>query len=156
MAWLGQTTSVEGRDMATDAEIRKFVQHHHGFIPKWGGSLMSRRFTGRPPAPLLNRSPPRVLQQHRAEEVSGGSPGLATEEEVAMKPVTLVGIALIILGVLALAYQGITYTTREKVIDLGPLKASVDKEKRIPLPPIVGVVALAGGVVLVIVGARKS
>jgi hypothetical protein len=54
-----------------------------------------------------------------------------------VKPVTLVGIALIILGVLALAYQGITYTTREKVIDLGPLKASVDKEKSIPLPPIV-------------------
>jgi hypothetical protein len=73
-----------------------------------------------------------------------------------VKPVTLVGIALIILGVLALAYQGITYTTREKVIDLGPLKASVDKEKNIPLPPIVGVLALAGGVVLVIVGARKS
>jgi uncharacterized membrane protein HdeD (DUF308 family) len=73
-----------------------------------------------------------------------------------MKPVTLAGIALIILGVLALAYQGITYTTREKVIDLGPLKASVDKEKNIPLPPIVGVLALAGGVALVIVGARKS
>ena len=73
-----------------------------------------------------------------------------------MKPVTLVGIALIILGVLALAYQGITYTTREKVIDLGPLKASVDKEKNIPLPPIVGVLALAGGAALVIVGARKS
>jgi hypothetical protein len=73
-----------------------------------------------------------------------------------VKPVTLAGIALIILGVLALAYQGITYTTREKVIDLGPLKASVDKEKNIPLPPIVGALALAGGVVLVIVGARKS
>lgn len=73
-----------------------------------------------------------------------------------MKPVTLVGIALIILGVLALAYQGITYTTREKVIDLGPLQASVDKKKSIPLPPIVGAVALAGGVVLVIVGARRS
>jgi hypothetical protein len=73
-----------------------------------------------------------------------------------VKPVTLVGIALIILGVLALAYQGITYTTREKVIDLGPLKSSVDKEKNIQLPPIVGVLALAGGVALVIVGARKS
>ena len=73
-----------------------------------------------------------------------------------MKPVTLVGVALIILGVLALAYQGITYTTREKIIDLGPLKASVDKEKSIPLPPIIGILGLAGGVVLVIVGARKS
>ena len=73
-----------------------------------------------------------------------------------MKPVPLVGIGLIVVGVLALAYQGITYTTREKIIDLGPIKASVDKEKSIPLPPIVGALALAGGVVLVIVGARKS
>ena len=73
-----------------------------------------------------------------------------------MKPATLIGIALIIVGVLALAYQGITYTTREKVIDIGPLKASVDKKKTIPLPPILGALALAGGVVLVIVGARKS
>jgi hypothetical protein len=74
----------------------------------------------------------------------------------AVKPVTLIGVGLIVLGVLALAYQGITYTTREKIIDLGPLKASVDKEKTIPLPPILGALALAGGVVLVIVGARKS
>lgn len=73
-----------------------------------------------------------------------------------MKPVLLVGVALIILGVVALAYQGITYTTREKIIDIGPLKASVDKEKSIPLPPIVGGLALAGGVILVIVGARRS
>ena len=73
-----------------------------------------------------------------------------------MKPVSIVGVALIVVGVLALAYQGITYTTREKIIDIGPLKASVDKEKTIPLPPIVGILALAGGVVLVIVGARKS
>ena len=72
-----------------------------------------------------------------------------------MKPMTLVGAVLIILGVLALAYQGITYTTREKVIDLGPIKATVDKEKSIPLPPIIGALALAGGVVLVFMGARK-
>ena len=73
-----------------------------------------------------------------------------------MKPVMLVGVALIILGVVALAYQGITYTTREKIIDIGPLKASIDKERNIPLPPILGALAIAGGVVLVIVGARKS
>ena len=73
-----------------------------------------------------------------------------------MKPVMLVGVVLIILGVVTLAYQGITYTTREKIIDIGPLKASVDKEKSIPLPPIVGGLALAGGVILVIVGARRS
>ena len=72
-----------------------------------------------------------------------------------MKATTLIGIALIVLGVLALAYQGITYTTREKVVDLGPLKITADKDKNIPLPPIVGVLALAGGVALVIVGARK-
>ena len=69
---------------------------------------------------------------------------------------TLIGVALIIPGVLALAYQGITYTTREKVIDLGPLKASVDKGRSLLLPPIVGALALAGGMVLVIVGTRQS
>ena len=73
-----------------------------------------------------------------------------------MKPVTLVGVALIILGVLALAYQGITYTTREKVVELGPLKVTAEKERTIPLPPILGGLALAGGIVLVVVAARKS
>jgi hypothetical protein len=73
-----------------------------------------------------------------------------------VKPVTLVGVVLIVLGVLALAYQGITYTTREKVVDLGPLKITADKEKSIPLPPILGALALVGGVVVVVVSARKS
>jgi len=73
-----------------------------------------------------------------------------------VKAVTVFGVALIVLGVLALAYQGITYTTREKVINLGPLTATVDKKKTFPLPPLVGALVLAGGVVLVIVGARKS
>ncbi len=68
----------------------------------------------------------------------------------------VVGIALIVLGVIALVYQGITYTTREKIIDLGPLKAEVEKEKTIPLPPVLGVVAIAGGVVLLVVGGRRS
>jgi hypothetical protein len=73
-----------------------------------------------------------------------------------VKSATLLGIILIILGVLALAYQGITYTTREKVVDLGPLKITADTEKSIPLPPILGALALAGGIVLVFVGVRKS
>ena len=73
-----------------------------------------------------------------------------------MKSATLLGIVLIVLGVLALVYQGFTYTTREKVVDLGPLKITADKEKSIPLPPILGAIALAGGVVLVFVGVRKS
>jgi uncharacterized membrane protein len=73
-----------------------------------------------------------------------------------MKPATILGIALIILGVVAFAYQGITYTTQEKVIDLGPLQATVEKEKTIPLPPIVGGLALIGGIVLLIGGARRA
>jgi uncharacterized membrane protein HdeD (DUF308 family) len=68
----------------------------------------------------------------------------------------LLGIALIILGVVAFAYQGITYTTREKVIDIGPLQATVEKEKTIPLPPLVGAVALVGGIVLLMLGAKKE
>ena len=68
----------------------------------------------------------------------------------------LLGIALIILGVVAFAYQGITYTTQEKVLDIGPIKATVEKEKTIPLPPLVGGAALIGGIVLLLVGTRKS
>jgi len=73
-----------------------------------------------------------------------------------MKPVMLVGVVLIVIGALALAYQGFTYTTREKVIDLGPVQASVDKKKTIPLPPIVGGLALAAGIVLVMVGNKRA
>lgn len=72
-----------------------------------------------------------------------------------MKPLALVGVVLIILGIIALAYQGITYTTKEKIIDLGPLKASVEKQKTIPLPPILGGLAVAAGVFLVWVGAKR-
>ena len=73
-----------------------------------------------------------------------------------IKPITLVGIALILLGIVAFAYQGISYTSREKVIDIGPLQASVDTKKTIPLPPILGGLVLAGGIVLVVVGTKKS
>lgn len=73
-----------------------------------------------------------------------------------MKPIMLLGIALIVLGALALAYQGITYTTREKVVDLGPIQASVEKRKTIPLSPILGTVALAAGVILVVTGNKRS
>jgi hypothetical protein len=73
-----------------------------------------------------------------------------------MKPIMVLGVALIVIGVLALAYQGISYTTSEKVLDVGPLKASVEKQKTIPLPPILGVVALAAGVILVVVGNKRA
>jgi hypothetical protein len=71
-------------------------------------------------------------------------------------PLMLIGIALIGLGLIALVYQGITYTTRERVVDLGPLKITAEKERTIPLPPILGGLALPGGIVLVVVAARKS
>jgi len=70
--------------------------------------------------------------------------------------VKLIGIALIVLGVVALAYQGITYTSREKIIDVGPFKAEVKREKTIPLSPVLGVVALVAGVALLLVAGRRS
>lgn len=73
-----------------------------------------------------------------------------------MKPISLLGILLVVLGALALAYQGITYTHREKVIDLGPIHATEDKQERIPLPPILGGLALVGGIVLLVAGAKKT
>ena len=73
-----------------------------------------------------------------------------------INPITLVGIALILLGIVAFAYQGITYTSREKIIDIGPLQATAETKKTIPLSPLVGGAALLGGIVLVVVGAKKS
>jgi hypothetical protein len=67
----------------------------------------------------------------------------------------ITGIVLIVIGVVSLAYGGITYTKREKVIDLGPIQATADRQKTIPLPPLLGGLALAGGVALLIAGARK-
>ena len=73
-----------------------------------------------------------------------------------INPITLVGIVLIVLGILAFAYQGITYTSREKIIDIGPIQATADTQKTIPLSPLLGGLVLAGGIVLVVVGAKKS
>jgi hypothetical protein len=73
-----------------------------------------------------------------------------------MKAYTLTGIILIVIGIVALAYQGITYTTREKVIDLGPIQMTAGKTKTLPLPPIVGGIAIVGGIVLLVVGSRKG
>jgi len=62
----------------------------------------------------------------------------------------IIGIVLIAVGLVSLAYQGITHTSRETVVDLGPIKATADKQKTIPLPPILGGIALAGGVALLL------
>jgi hypothetical protein len=72
-----------------------------------------------------------------------------------MRPATIIGILLIVFGVISLAYQGISYTTREKVIDIGPIEASKETRHTIPLPPILGGLALAAGVVLVVSGSRS-
>lgn len=73
-----------------------------------------------------------------------------------MKPIILIGIVLVVLGALVLAYQGINYTRTEKVLDLGPIHATKETQKRIPLPPILGGIALIGGVALLVVGARRK
>lgn len=72
-----------------------------------------------------------------------------------MNPKTVIGIVLIIIGILSLGYQGITYTTHKKVLDIGPVEATKTEHKSIPLPPIVGILALAGGVI-VLAADRKT
>jgi len=71
-------------------------------------------------------------------------------------PITFVGIALVVLGIVAFAYQGVTYTSREKVIDIGPIHATADTQKTIPLSPLLGGAALVGGIVLLVVGAKQA
>lgn len=73
-----------------------------------------------------------------------------------MKPITLIGIILVVLGALALAYQGINYTRTEKVLDIGPIHATAETHKRLPIPPILGGMTLIGGVAFLIAGARKK
>jgi len=73
-----------------------------------------------------------------------------------MKPVVWVGILLIILGGLALAYQGINYTRQKDVLDMGSVHVTSETHERIPLPPILGGLALVGGVVLLVMGAKNK
>jgi hypothetical protein len=72
-----------------------------------------------------------------------------------MGPKIIIAVILIALGIAALAYQGITYTTREKVIDLGPIEVTAEKTKTIPLTPIMGIIAMVGGIVLLVMGMKK-
>jgi uncharacterized membrane protein len=73
-----------------------------------------------------------------------------------MKATTITGILLILLGAVALMYQGITYTKSEKLLDLGPIHATTETQKTIPLPPVVGGLALVGGIAILVLGARRS
>jgi hypothetical protein len=71
-----------------------------------------------------------------------------------MKRNAIVGIVLIVLGVVAFAYQGITYRSRETVLDIGPIHATAERDRTLPIPPVLGIAAIAGGAALLIVGAR--
>lgn len=73
-----------------------------------------------------------------------------------MKPRTITGIVLIALGVLALAYQGITYTSSRDTVDLGPLTITAREKKTFPLPPVLGILVIIGGVALMVVDRRKA
>jgi hypothetical protein len=73
-----------------------------------------------------------------------------------MKSLTVSGIFLIILGVLVFVYQGVTYTKREKIVDIGPIEATRETHKTIPLPPILGGLAVAGGIALVVMGSKRG
>jgi hypothetical protein len=68
--------------------------------------------------------------------------------------VRLIGILLIVFGIVALAVGGFTYPKREKVLDIGPLQATTEKRETVPLSPIVGIAAVAGGIVLVVAGSK--
>jgi hypothetical protein len=70
------------------------------------------------------------------------------------KPISIVGLALVVLGLIALAYQGITYTTRETVLEFGPIHATADRQRTVPLPPVFGIAGVVGGVALLMAGAR--
>jgi hypothetical protein len=72
-----------------------------------------------------------------------------------MKTSTIIAVLLIAVGIVAFAYQGFTYTTREKVVDVGPLHVTAEKTKTFPLPPVVGVIAVGTGMALLFAGRKK-
>jgi uncharacterized membrane protein HdeD (DUF308 family) len=72
-----------------------------------------------------------------------------------MKSTAVIGLILIVLGVVALAYQGITYTRQETILNIGPLHAEAERQHTIPLPPVIGVTAVVGGIILLVAGVRK-
>jgi uncharacterized membrane protein YidH (DUF202 family) len=73
-----------------------------------------------------------------------------------MKTAYIAGIVLIILGVAALAYGGFSYTKHQRVADIGPIHATKDTRKTVPIPPILGGVAVVGGIALLLVGAKDK
>jgi len=72
-----------------------------------------------------------------------------------MKPMVLLGILMIVVGGLALAYQGFAYTHEEKLIDVGPIHATAEKHDRVSIPPVLGGLVLAGGIALIVFASKK-
>jgi len=73
-----------------------------------------------------------------------------------MKPAGIVGVILIVIGIIALAYGGFTYTKREKVVFFFPIQATAEKQHTVPFPPILGGICLVGGILLLVVGSRQT
>lgn len=73
-----------------------------------------------------------------------------------MKPATILGIILIVIGVAGFALGGLSFTRKEKVLDVGPIEATADDKKTVPIPPLLAGIAVVGGVILVAVGSRKG
>jgi hypothetical protein len=73
-----------------------------------------------------------------------------------MKPIMWVGILLMVLGALVVAYQGFNYTHQEKILDVGPIHATAEEHDRVSIPPVLGGLALVGGIALLVVGAKKK
>ena len=72
-----------------------------------------------------------------------------------MKPIMWLGVLLVVLGALGLAYQGFSYTHQEKVLDIGPIHATAEEQKHVSIPPIVGGLVLAAGIGLLVAGTKK-
>jgi hypothetical protein len=101
--------------------------------------------------------PARVRRHHGADKnYSGAKRHFLIAELQNMRSISLAGILLVVLGALALAYQGINYTRREKVLDVGPIHATKDTDERIPIPPLLGGLALVGGIVLLVAGVKQN
>jgi len=73
-----------------------------------------------------------------------------------MKPATIIGILLIVVGVVGFALGGFSFTQKEKVLDVGPIEATAEDKETVPIPPLLAGLALVGGVVLVAASARRT